>query len=538
MAVFDRQQQRLVVRIVYDGPANAGKTTNLAQLCRFFTTLRRSELVVHEERAGRTLFFDWLHLDGGLVGGHPLRCQLVTVPGQAVLGYRRRHLLRKADAVVFVCESVPAGLDLGRRMIEGLLPPGGDGIPLVVQANKQDVAGCLEPPQVARQLGLPPTVPVVPARAHEGAGVRETLVLAIRAAANRAQLALLERGLEAMSGEAETDEALYRALQHEPPPRAGGASTVLASLSPSAEIVAPPAQARTTAASLPPEDGARTTPPPLAPLGPPLPGGDLPIGYVWPAVVGREVLRSLRPQQAVRRDDLVGRHGTSDGSGTSDAVIYEASGWCLKTSRRRRFEDPDLGRTAMIQLARRKAALGPLLAPRTVLCLQPEGDGLWLWTVCPWVTTLRAWMGQAAAGGDETALELALTAYVDAAMEALAAAARAHIVIDVHPSNFALAEGRIVYLDDDFGTGDSVPAIGHALLRRVDEYARWPMAVEAYLQALIASIENRLQPEEIQRLGLETAVGEALVTSEAAQSGREWLKGAIRRLATTPQKLD
>ena len=36
MPVFDKDEQRVVVRIVYDGPAKAGKTTNLRRLCEHF----------------------------------------------------------------------------------------------------------------------------------------------------------------------------------------------------------------------------------------------------------------------------------------------------------------------------------------------------------------------------------------------------------------------------------------------------------------------------------------------------------------------
>ena len=81
-------------------PGNAGKTTNLFEMCQFFTSRRRSELFSPESRDGRTMWFDWLQIDGGLVAGHGLRCQIVTVPGQLVLRRRRSALLRAADVVV------------------------------------------------------------------------------------------------------------------------------------------------------------------------------------------------------------------------------------------------------------------------------------------------------------------------------------------------------------------------------------------------------------------------------------------------------
>jgi hypothetical protein len=526
MAVFDRDQQKIVVRVVYDGPANAGKTTNLAQLCRFFTTMRRGELVAFEERAGRTLFFDWLHLDGGLVGGYPLRCQLVTVPGQAVLARRRQHLLKKADAVVFVCESTASGLDIGRRMLETLLRPDADGaqrapcVPLVFQANKQDIPGCLEAPALAEALGLPPSVAVVGARAHEGIGVRETVVLAVRAAANRVQRELLALGLGALVGEAETSDALRSALEAEEAGQtSSAASAVLSTLGDDFAAQEPP----------------RPPPPPCEAPDPPLPDPNVSFGLVWPAALGREIIREVARHEAVRRDDLVGRHGTSDGSGTSDAIIFRAAGWCLKTSRRRRYTDAEEARNAMVLLARRKTSLGPLLPPRTVLCLTPDTEsGHWLWTVSPWLTTLRAWMTQADAACDEVGLGVALAAFADASIESVALAAQAGIVLDIHPSNFGVVEGRVVYLDDDIVSGVRIPAIGHALLRRLDEYARWPQAIEGYVRTLEASLTQRFDTGTALRMSVREAIAGAIVLSDAARAARDRLLRALDGPASPP----
>ena len=70
MAVYDSSIQKLVVRIVYDGPGTAGKTTNLQQLYGFFSDWRRGELHSTPNSEGRTQSLDWLQLDGGLVRGH------------------------------------------------------------------------------------------------------------------------------------------------------------------------------------------------------------------------------------------------------------------------------------------------------------------------------------------------------------------------------------------------------------------------------------------------------------------------------------
>lgn len=536
MPFFDRDQQKVVVRVVYDGPANAGKTTNLAQLCRFFTTTRRSELVIPEERAGRTIFFDWLELDGGLVGGYRLRCQLVTVPGQGVFSHRRRHLLRKADVVVFVCESTASGVEIGRRMVEGLRPllarETGDAVPLVVQANKQDLDGGLGLEQVGQRLGVPEGVSLVGARAHEGVGVRETVVLAIRAAANQVQTRLLETGIEALSREVETSVSLHEALLAEEGPGLSRATVVLSTLDErgagSVEASPTPAPGVTPeiqlARSVAVADESPATPVAL----PPRPTSNVPLGSVWPAAQGRPILRELEGQEMRLCQDLVGQHGTADGSGASDGFIYQAGDWCLKTSRRRCFANPDEARAAMLQMARRKTLLGSLLAPRTVLCLQADEAGYtWLWTVGPWLTTLRNWLERSDGAGDVASLAAALQSFAQVAVQALALSARSGIALDVHPSNFALADGQAVYLDDDIAVGSRVPAIGHVLLRRVDEYERWPEAIEAYADALAGSLATALSADEVRSLDLTQALADTLVRSPAAQEVRERILAAV-----------
>ena len=54
-------------------------------------------------------------------------------------------------------------------------------MPLVVQANKQDVEGALSPDKLRKRLKLDDAVPVISATAANGGGVKETLMTAIRA---------------------------------------------------------------------------------------------------------------------------------------------------------------------------------------------------------------------------------------------------------------------------------------------------------------------------------------------------------------------
>jgi hypothetical protein len=518
MAVLDERTRKIVVRIVFDGPARAGKSTNLKQLCQFLTPLRRSELFVPEEVSGRTLFFDWLQMEGGVVAGYHLRCQFVTVPGQAVLSRRRKFLLRPADALVFVCESTREGLEAGREHLSSLhgfyRDQGIEVPPLVIQANKQDLVGAVSPERARSTLGLPEEVPSVGAHAEQGSGIRETVVLAIRAAANRVQEKLLALGPESMKGDAETAEELHQSMLE-------------------VEIAAPQSPIEALLHAMPGGEEREVAEPfggGATEIDPAFPDAEAPSGCIWPTPLGREILRSLAGEPLTKRDDLVGRHGSDDGSGKTDSLIYAAGPWCLKTSSRRRFEKLPEARSALVDLARAKGRLGEMLAPNTVLALGTDGrSSHWLWTVTPWYTTLRAEMADSDARADDDALGLALEAFARAAVQALALAVRSGVALDVHPSNLVRFAGRTLYIDDDIGSARAIPAIGYNLLQRVEEYSHRLAATEKYLAAVEEAIGTGLTREEMERLELESNIERAVVRTDAARGAQRRWTDSLRR---------
>jgi signal recognition particle receptor subunit beta len=563
MAVFDRDSARIVVRLVYDGPGNAGKTTNLVEMCQFFTSRRRSELVSPEERDGRTMWFDWLQIDGGLVAGYGLRCQIVTVPGQLVLRRRRSVLLRAADVVVLVCDSTPAGLELVRpafgRIRQFVAEHTGCEVPIVLQANKQDLPGAIAPDDIAAALGADTAIPVIGARANVGIGVKETLVLAIRAAANRAQELVLERGIDGLTGVPDDADAVLAELRqlrdtHEgalapllahdtfvdaghgsrpirvplipPPPPIVSGSPVAASVTPlesgwvmesvpdpvtesvsdpvveSVSIPTPPASRPVVeSAAESATESLLIERPAWWPL-PPLRDALVAPGSLWPAATGREALRRLAGIEPSPRLDLVAQRGDRDGSGKASTVIYDGDGWCLKTSRQRRFDDLDAARVALVKLARIKISLGTLTLGSTVLVIGGDARGFWVWTFAPWRPTLRAAMTQAVAAADAAALAETLGRFAGAVTESLVRAVRTGQGLDLHPSNFAIDEDRLVYLDDDVTSAPPVPGTAHAILQRAEELAAYPAAIEHYAGALIEDMSTRLGADELARLGV------------------------------------
>jgi signal recognition particle receptor subunit beta len=183
MASFDSERKCHVVRIVYDGPGFAGKTTNLKRVHEIIPPSRRSEIVTPAELKGRTMFFDWLEIEGPRHEGVGLRFQLITVPGQIERNYRRRPLVAMADVVVFVCDSSPAAIPDTQRTFARLrasIKRRSEPVSVIVQANKQDVEGALTPAVLRRKLRLDPAVPMISANAAKGDGVKATLNEAMR----------------------------------------------------------------------------------------------------------------------------------------------------------------------------------------------------------------------------------------------------------------------------------------------------------------------------------------------------------------------
>jgi signal recognition particle receptor subunit beta len=211
MPIFDPILRRLVVRVVYDGPGTAGKTTNVQQICRLFPVSKRTEMYTPGALKGRTMFFDWLEVDLATKGKIPVRVQILSVTGQETRSYRRRPLLKSADAVVFVCDSRPDHLDNNRQrllLLQRYLRERPSPAPYLIQANKQDLPGALAPNVLLAQLRWKQRVPVIPAVASDSKGVTETFQQAARAAAQYAQSIISERGLSAVAGTPETADGV------------------------------------------------------------------------------------------------------------------------------------------------------------------------------------------------------------------------------------------------------------------------------------------------------------------------------------------
>src|SRR6266536_2109034 len=105
MVQFNFSERTIKAKVVYYGPAQSGKTTNLEQIHRLTDPEGANRLISLNTAQDRTLFFDLLPFSLGAVSGYDFKIQLYTVPGQVQYNATRRVVLAGADAVVFVADA-------------------------------------------------------------------------------------------------------------------------------------------------------------------------------------------------------------------------------------------------------------------------------------------------------------------------------------------------------------------------------------------------------------------------------------------------
>ena len=174
----------LNLKIVYYGPALSGKTTNVEYIHANVDPSLRTELVSLKTQEDRTLFFDFLQLELGRVGGLKPKFNLYTVPGQVIYAASRKLVMEGADGVVFVADSQAHRLRDNIDLLGNLaiyLARRGQALsdyPLVMQCNKQDLPNSLPPDELRSRLKQY-SVPCLGSVATEGEGVADTLKMII-----------------------------------------------------------------------------------------------------------------------------------------------------------------------------------------------------------------------------------------------------------------------------------------------------------------------------------------------------------------------
>src|SRR5262249_41831431 len=185
MVQFNFSERTIKAKVVYYGPAQSGKTTNLEQIHRLTDPTGNNRLVSLNTAQDRTLFFDLLPFSLGAISGYDFKVQLYTVPGQVQYNATRRVVLAGAEAVVFVARSRNAVLkdnlaafeNMKVNLLANRLVP--EKLPIVLQYNKQDLPDLLAAPDLGKALN-PWNRRAFPAIASRGDGVMETFVAVVQ----------------------------------------------------------------------------------------------------------------------------------------------------------------------------------------------------------------------------------------------------------------------------------------------------------------------------------------------------------------------
>jgi signal recognition particle receptor subunit beta len=182
MAIFDYQKREINLKVVYYGPGLSGKTTNIQHIYDKTRPEHKGKLVSLATQTDRTLFFDFLPIELGTLGGYKVRFHLYTVPGQVHYDATRKLVLKGVDGVIFVADSQremkDANIQSLVNMEKNLLSYNKKlrDLPVVLQANKRDLPSVMsmeEMNQLLNRYGFP----LVEAVAARGTGVLETLRL-------------------------------------------------------------------------------------------------------------------------------------------------------------------------------------------------------------------------------------------------------------------------------------------------------------------------------------------------------------------------
>ena len=203
MVQFNFSERTIKAKVVYYGPPQSGKTTNLEQIHRISDPEGSNRLISLNTAQDRTLFFDLLPFSLGTVSGYDFKIQLYTVPGQVQYNATRRVVLAGADAVVFVAdgqksmarENLTAFENMKVNLLANRLVP--EKVPLVLQYNKQDLDGLLPRAELDQTLNFWGRK-AFPAVAARGEGVMETFMAVVQdmLAAIALKYNLKEKGLD------------------------------------------------------------------------------------------------------------------------------------------------------------------------------------------------------------------------------------------------------------------------------------------------------------------------------------------------------
>lgn len=238
MALVNQAKREINAKIVFFGPAQAGKATSLKHVFNKLKPEFRGAMKVMNVQDARMLFFDFTPPGDGNVDGFKVRFHLYTVSGSNVDPAAWKMVLKGVDGVVFVADSAPGLQEQNSRSMDELvsfLKGYGQSlmsVPTVLQLNKGDLTDAISMAEMERNLN-PSQLPSFRATSQNGEGVLQALMALVKTVLT----GLRSKGTEGIAGA----EGLHRMVD---------------------EPVAAPAAAKPQPPPAAPQQAARTPEPP------------------------------------------------------------------------------------------------------------------------------------------------------------------------------------------------------------------------------------------------------------------------------------
>ncbi|EIJ44313.1 hypothetical protein BegalDRAFT_3503 [Beggiatoa alba B18LD] len=218
MAIIDKERDVIVFRIVYDGLPQSGKTTSIYSLANVLG--RTNTLYSPPTEAGQAPLFEWIDYVGGFFRGHSIACQIITTPSDPALHAHRQFLLNTADVVIFIIDTSNAdtleeSLHYFQALQTSLPQEGEEAVRIIIQANQYLSKETFSLEDIQTLFNNDSAIKIVETVAKDGKGIRDTFVLAVRYAVERAEALMMKGKLYVDRPNISTGQELFALLQNQ-----------------------------------------------------------------------------------------------------------------------------------------------------------------------------------------------------------------------------------------------------------------------------------------------------------------------------------
>lgn len=217
MPLINHAKREINAKLVFVGPASAGKASNLHHIYGKLKESFRGTFKSMNLQNDRMLFFDFMPAGQSHVNGYSIRFHIYTITGEVSRPSSWKMVLKGVDGLLFVADSGPdrmaANLESLTNVNVSLAAHGktlGD-VPCVIQCNKQDLPRAADLEGMGRALNQG-GFPLLPAVANRGEGVLESIFTLVKLVLKNIRAAGLE-----LEGQPEQLQRITEPVAPEPP---------------------------------------------------------------------------------------------------------------------------------------------------------------------------------------------------------------------------------------------------------------------------------------------------------------------------------